>query len=109
MSPDAKAALSEAYSNSFIYADGEIYRKIREYQGRKMPFAESRWRSYLTKSKQRGLSRLLMRERYTDAFDALLKIRGLWQGPGFSFGNMQDLLAMKLDEVSLHSCRNYVG
>jgi hypothetical protein len=31
MSPEAKAALSEEYSNSFNFADGEIYRKIRDY------------------------------------------------------------------------------
>jgi hypothetical protein len=31
MSPEAKTALSEEYSNSFNFADGEIYKKIRDY------------------------------------------------------------------------------
>lgn len=99
MSPEAKAALSEEYSNSFNFAEGEIYGKIRDYQRRNKPFAERRWRSYLSKCKQKGLSQLLRRERYKEAFDTLLGIRGLWSGPGFSLGNMQEVLAMRFDEV----------
>jgi hypothetical protein len=99
MSPEAKASLSEEYSNSFNFTDGEIYGKIRGYQWRNKPFAERRWRSYLSKSKQKGLSQLLRRERYKGALDTLLVIRGLWSGPGFSLGNMQEVLAMRFDEV----------
>ena len=101
MSPEAQAALGEDYSNSLNFADGEIYGKIRDYQRRNKPFAERRWRAYLSKSKQKGLGQLLKRERYKDAFDALLVVRGLWPGPGFSLGNMQELLVMRFDEVCL--------
>jgi hypothetical protein len=31
MSLEAQAALSEEYSNSFNFTDGEIYRKIQDY------------------------------------------------------------------------------
>jgi hypothetical protein len=31
MSLEAKAALSEEYSNSFNFADSEIYKKIQDY------------------------------------------------------------------------------
>ncbi|KAH6704267.1 hypothetical protein BKA61DRAFT_493502 [Leptodontidium sp. MPI-SDFR-AT-0119] len=102
MGPEAQAALGEDYSNSLEFADGEIYGKIRDYQRRDKPFAERRWRAYLSKSKQTGLGQLLKRGRYKDAFDALLVVRGLWLGPGFSLGNMQELLAMRFDEEILH-------
>src|SRR5271169_1074624 len=80
MNPEGKAALSEEYSNSFSFADGEIYRKTRDYQRRNKTFAERRWWAYLSKGKQRALRQLLRRERYTKAFDSLLHIRGLWPG-----------------------------
>jgi hypothetical protein len=99
MSPEAKAALSEEYSNSFNFADGEIYGKIRDYQHRNKPFAARRWRAYLSKGKQKALGQLLIRERYKEAFDTLLVVRGLWAGPGFSLGNMQEVLAMRFDDV----------
>jgi hypothetical protein len=99
MSPESKAALSEEYSNSFNFADGEIYGKIRDYQRRNKPFAERRWRAYLSKGKQKGLGQLLRRDRYKEAFDALLDIRGLWLAKGFSFGNIPEILAMRFDEV----------
>lgn len=103
MKPEAKAALSEEYSNSVEFTDGEIYGKIRDYQWRNKPFAERRWRSYLSKSKQKGLSQLLGRDRYKEAFDTLLGVRGLWTGPGFSLGTMQEILAMRFDEVCWRS------
>ena len=99
MSPEAKAALSEEYSNSFNFADGDIYGKVRQYQRQNKTFAERRWRSYLSTGKQKALGQLLGRDRYTKAFDTLLDIRGLWAGPGFSLGNMQEILAMRFDEV----------
>lgn len=42
MSLKAQAALNEEYSNSFNFADGEIYAKVRDYQRRNKPFAERR-------------------------------------------------------------------
>jgi hypothetical protein len=99
MSPEAKAALSEEYSNSLNFADGEIYRKIRDYQQRGMTFAERRWWAYLSKGKQKGLRRLLRRVRYKKAFDTLGDIEGLWPGSGFSFGNIEEILAMQCNKV----------
>ena len=53
----------------------------------------------MSKGKQKGLGQLLRRERYKEAFDTLLVVRGLWAGPGFSLGNMQEVLAMRFDDV----------
>ncbi|KAH6661740.1 hypothetical protein B0J14DRAFT_571456 [Halenospora varia] len=99
ISPEAKAVLSKEYSNLFNFADGKIYGKIRDYQRQNKPFAKRRWRAYLSKGKQKGLGQLPQRERFKEAFDTLLVVCGLWPGPGFLLGNMQEVLAMPFDNV----------
>ena len=97
MSTELKTLLIEEIAHEKRPTDGEVYRKVREHQGNS--FAEARWWSCLSANKQNELKRLLRRRDFTDAFDALLDIRGLWRD-GMRLGMTKFLLDLKCDEAS---------
>jgi Protein of unknown function (DUF3723) len=95
---DWQRELSEEYSNSTNFSDGEIYRKIRQYSFDSNYFAEKKWWAFLSKKKRDFLKRFLKHKRFRKAFDALLVIPGIWTG--LNIGVLDKMLAMKCDEVS---------
>jgi hypothetical protein len=99
LSPEAKRALSEEYSNTINFSDGVIYPKIRQYESSNDKFAKCQWMARLTKSKRDILNRFLKRSSFRIAFDNLLVIRGLWPA-GFKIGTLHKTMGMRNPEVS---------
>ncbi|KAI9770970.1 MAG: hypothetical protein M1840_002674 [Geoglossum simile] len=101
---DLRTALSEEYSNSINFSDGEIYQKIhyyKSYTDRSMDtgFAEKQWWARL-KGKQKDLKMMFDKHpKFTAAFDALLVIPGIWGG--LRIGMIHKVLALKCDEELL--------
>jgi hypothetical protein len=84
-SSDLEAALSEEYSNSNNFSDGEIYLKLRRYstqvdRSAGAEFAEKCMKSRLSKSKGSDYERLLKNGPLLAAFDDLRVFPGLWYG-----------------------------
>ncbi|KOC13279.1 hypothetical protein AFLA70_368g000561 [Aspergillus flavus AF70] len=80
ISEELRTNLVEEYANQKVPTDGEIYRKIRQYEGEQNePFRE-RWFVRLSKSNQGRLEQLDNRRnrRLRGAFDKLLRIPGIW-------------------------------
>lgn len=100
MNDDLRTLLAEQLSNEKIPPDGEIYRKIRQHCLK--PLAAARWWACLTENKQYELKRLLRRDDFTAAFDALLDIPGLWRD-GMRLGVTKDMMGLKCDEVGHRS------
>ena len=110
--PSLRTALSEEYSNSVNFSDGEIYLKIQEYKhdpGRHLGtiFAEKCLWTRLSKDKRKDLKRILKHKAFSAAFDALRVFPGLWVG----FRIDHNFMPMKCDEVrwtflfSLHAAK----
>ena len=102
-SPALLTALSEEYSDSINFSDGEIYRRICQYrteaeQSLNNRFAEKRLWARLTKSKRRDLKQFL-KSPLAAGFDALRVIPGLWCG--FRIGHK--FLALRCDKVDIKS------
>ena len=62
------------------------------------PLAAAPWWACLTKNKRYEIKRLLRRDDFTAAFDALLDISGLWPD-GIRLGVAKDMIGLKCDEV----------
>jgi len=98
-----KRSLIEQYLNSANFSDGEIYLKIRHYQSEPNVFAESRWWSYLSKSKQRYLKLFVKHSTLAAGFDALRVLPALFGG--LKIGTLDKAAASKCVEVSkLRTC-----
>lgn len=95
----------EEYSSEKDPDDGEIYRKIREYQGYQgagNPYFEKRWwarLSAISNHKRDNLEQLFRRPQYRAAFDVQLDIPGL--GGGMRLSTLHKMLAMRCDEVRI--------
>ncbi|KAJ5198755.1 uncharacterized protein N7498_007872 [Penicillium cinerascens] len=74
------SSLIEEYANQKAPSDGEIYRKIRQYEGEQNNPFRQRWFVRLSKNNQERLDQLdNRRNRLLRAgFDKLLQIPGLW-------------------------------
>ena len=105
-SDDLRISLTEQLSNERIPSDGEIHRKIRQHCLKSL--AAARWWAYLTKNKRYEMKRLLRRDDFTAAFDALLDILGL-RPDGMRLGVTKDMMGLKCDEVGhlSHTFRAY--
>ncbi|KAL4984462.1 hypothetical protein BDW68DRAFT_180652 [Aspergillus falconensis] len=103
MSAELRTSLLEEYSNEKPPTDGEVYRKIRQYENEHNTRFRKRWWSRLTPNKEKRLKALLAHEEFRDAFDKLLPIPGLWCG--LRIGSLAKLMAVKCDEEIL----NYLG
>jgi hypothetical protein len=110
-----KTILNEQYWNKETPCDGEIYRKIRQYQSRSSPFVDSQispstcvsfenlWWARLEKSREKKLRRLLgksaQNQMLAAGFDALSKIPGLFDS-GMMVTTLHKVMATKCYEVS---------
>ena len=100
-------SLQESYRNDRRPPDGLIYQKIRYYQGflsgPRNKIAENQWWAALEnvpRAKKRGYLRAFFRHPgFTQAFDALLPIEGIWAD--MSIGVLHKLKAMRCDEVGV--------
>lgn len=99
LSPPYEAASREieAYGHEQRPSDGEIFRKIRLYHLSGDKEAEDRWWAHLDKSKPKDLRQLMKNPQIMSAFDALVKLPGIWDK--IQLGALHRLLAMKCDEV----------
>lgn len=87
----------EEYSNERPASDGEIYRKLRQYESEHNARFRKRWWSRLSENKEKRLKALLDHDDFRDAFDKLLVVPGLWAG--LRIGSLGKLTAIKCDEV----------
>jgi hypothetical protein len=90
----------DEYSNERKPNDGEIYRKVRQYQYEASAIFEDRWKSRLSENKKKRLQQLSSdsNKYLRAAFDALLPIPGLWNG--MRVGSLHRVIALNCDEVS---------
>ncbi|KAL4801661.1 hypothetical protein BDV18DRAFT_164709 [Aspergillus unguis] len=77
-----RTSLVEEYANQKRPSDGEIYRKIRQYEGELNDSFRQRWFVRLSANNQERLDQLDNRRnrRLRGGFDRLLRIPGLWCG-----------------------------
>lgn len=98
VSRDLRTSLVEEYANEERPTDGEIYRKIRRYHFERSVTLERRWWTWLTPHGAKPLKQLLRNDLLTAAFDALLKIPGVWVGMRIS--TLLKMLAIRCDEAN---------
>lgn len=103
LSDELRRLLVEGYDYQKSPGDGEIYCKIREYQGvhgDKNPFFEKLWlgRLAIVKNRQKNFDQLSRRKEFSDAFDALLVMPALLDGLRLSV--VHQMFRMKCDEVT---------
>ncbi|KAH1508953.1 hypothetical protein KXX29_006087 [Aspergillus fumigatus] len=93
------------YANERHPTDGEVYRKIRQYQHESNALFQNRWWSRLSPNKAKRLRQLFSQENtfICAGFDALLPIPGLWKG--MSLGSLNSVFALKCDEEIVHYLR----
>jgi hypothetical protein len=91
----------EEYANQKKPTDGEIYRKIRQYEGEDNEAFRERWFVRLSLSNQERLDQLdnKRNRRLRRAFDRLLAIPGLWPS-GMRISVIHRLIASGCVEVS---------
>ena len=101
ISRELETELTDEYANEATPTDGEVYRKVRQYQYEASARFEERWLSRLTENKQKRMRQLSQPENRSirSAFDSLLPIPGLWNG--MSIGNLPRVIAVKCDEVRI--------
>ncbi|TGO07234.1 hypothetical protein BTUL_0306g00130 [Botrytis tulipae] len=102
VNPEVRRSLIEEYSNEDKPSDGEIYRKVRQYEREGNILFKKRWMARLTDHGRRSLRQLFDYEdgELTAAFDKLLDVPGLWSGMRIS--TLHKLLDMKCYEETLH-------
>jgi hypothetical protein len=98
---ELRAALVDEYSNQKKPTDGEVYRKIRQYEGEGNEAFRERWFVRLSPSNQERLDQLDNKKnrRLRHAFDRLLAIPGLWPG-GMRISLLHRLIASGCVEVN---------
>jgi hypothetical protein len=98
---ELRAALVEEYSNQKKPTDGEVYRKIRQYEDEGNEAFRERWFVRLSPSNQERLDQLDNKKnrRLRHGFDRLLTIPGLWPG-GVRTSLLHRLIASGCVEVS---------
>jgi len=101
---ELRTSLVEEYANQKKPTDGEIYRKIRQYEGEGNEAFRERWFVRLSPSNQDRLDQLdnKRNRRLRRAFDRLLPIPGLWPH-GMRISMLHRLIATGCVEVSSKS------
>lgn len=109
LSDTARRSVIEEYSCEKAPEDGEIYYKIRKYDGYfgaegKSPYFLKRWWALLeiTLQKRKNMERLLTKLEYCeykDLFDIQMEIPG--QAWGIVLGNLHTIFATSADVVKL--------
>ncbi|CRG91095.1 Titin [Talaromyces islandicus] len=100
ISPTLRTSLVEEYTNERQPSDGEIYRKIIQYQREDNAHFQNRWWARLSDTKAKRLRALRNNIELSTAFNALLPIPGVWGG--MSIGNLPKVMALKCDEEIVH-------
>ncbi|CAG7925989.1 unnamed protein product [Penicillium olsonii] len=98
-----RTSLVEEYANERKPTDGEIYRKIRQYEGDYDDTFRERWFLRLSRNNQERLNQLDNKKnrRVRGAFDRLLTIPGLWPG-GMRISVVHRLIASGCVEESIN-------
>ncbi|KAK0761653.1 hypothetical protein N5P37_005635, partial [Trichoderma harzianum] len=104
LSDELRILLADGYDYQKKPDDGELYVKIRQFQGHYgniNPFFENLWLARLAtnENKWRLYNQLARHKRLSTAFDKLLDIPGLFGG--FRLSVMHQLLGMRCDEPNL--------
>lgn len=112
LSDELKTMLVEDYDHQKAPSDGELYCKIREYQGihgEENLFFERLWLGRLATSKNRrkNFDQLSRHKKYAAAFDNLLDIPALMAGMRLTV--VHQMIPMKCDEVTPHPRRYRVN
>ena len=89
--------MTEEYANEESPSDGEMYRKIRQYQREKQTNLEVRWWTRMSPHKASNLRQLLKYNEYTLAFDSFLELPALLIGMRIS--TLHKMFAIRCDEV----------
>ncbi|KAL5331286.1 hypothetical protein ACEPPN_000816 [Leptodophora sp. 'Broadleaf-Isolate-01'] len=97
LNTNLRSWLVEEYSNEQKPTDGEIYRKLRQYDAERNLDSKLRWKSRLQGIRSKSLNTLYKHEDLTDAFDALLVIPGLWDDMKLS--TIHKVFPLRCDEV----------
>ncbi|KAJ5982692.1 hypothetical protein N7451_012792 [Penicillium sp. IBT 35674x] len=107
---DLRTTLVEEYANQKKPTDGEIYRKIRQYEGDYDESFRERWLVRLSRSNQDKLNQLDNRKnrRLRRAFDRLLNIPGLWPG-GMRISVLHRLIASSCVEEIINYLEHVWG
>lgn len=100
ISPGLQATLIDEYSNEKAPSDGEVYRKVRQYEYEANPYFKKRWMARLSSNKAKRLRQLESHDDVCAAFDALLQIPALIVH-GMQLGSLPDVLASNCDEVCI--------
>ncbi|KAJ5117538.1 hypothetical protein N7448_011170 [Penicillium atrosanguineum] len=100
ISHDLQNTLIDEYANEKVPSDGEIYRKLRQYENEHNAPFQKRWWARLSDNKAKRLRQLLKTVDIRTAFDALLPIPGLWDG--MSIGSLNHVMALRCDEEIIH-------
>ncbi|KAM4063620.1 hypothetical protein HRG_011295 [Hirsutella rhossiliensis] len=109
LSDDLKRMLLEDYDHQKAPSDGELYRKIREYQGiggQENDFFERLWlgRLAVSENRRKNFDQLCRHRKYAAAFDDLLEIPALMGGMRLSV--VHQMIPMKCDEPNIVYLRN---
>lgn len=98
---ELRTSLIEEYANQKKPTDGQIYRKIRQYEGEDNESFRQRWFVRLSPSNQDRLDQLdnKRNRRLRRAFDRLLPIPGLWPH-GMRISMLHRLIATSCIDVS---------
>ncbi|KAL7940674.1 hypothetical protein V8C42DRAFT_336844 [Trichoderma barbatum] len=104
LSNELRMLLADGYDYQKIPDDGEVYIKIRQFQGYygdANPFFENLWLARLATNvnSQKLFDQLTKHKKFSAAFDKLLDIPGLFGG--FRLSVIHQLLSMKCDEPNL--------
>ena len=105
LSDDLKTTLIEEYSSEKKPDDGEIYHKIREYQGYgggSNLYFEKRWWALLrgiSSHKAGNMKQIMRHADFRAGFDIQLDVPGL--GGGMQLGSTHKVFAMRCHEVSI--------
>ncbi|KAJ5644237.1 uncharacterized protein N7484_006744 [Penicillium longicatenatum] len=96
-----RATLLDEYANESLPTDGQIYRKIRQYEGEGNVYFRERWYLRLSKTGRERLDQLdNPRNRALRAgFDKLLAIPGVW-GRGMRISLLARIIASDCIDVS---------
>lgn len=100
------SALTEQYSNSRNFCDGDIYRSLRYCQLNGDKIGEGKWTARLWDTKLRDVIQLQNMAKkdpemakFQESLDALLPFAGLW--PALQIGTFHRLLTLRCPEVSV--------
>lgn len=98
ISSPLQTTLVEEYGNEKEPTDGEVYRKIRQYQQDANAHFEKRWKARLNPNKLKRFNQLQSHDDVRAALDSLLSLPGLIEH-GMKLSSVSRALAIGCNEV----------